>query len=113
VVGQIIGAGMALVIAMGTFVPVATAEDAVGRFQMLALPDSGVGSSRVMILDTREGRLWQWWEAPYIAGVTNSGRAGITYLGKMTPGASGETNAYRRFDAKPTAPPPTNESISK
>ncbi len=79
--------------------------DDIGRYQMVPLPaNPGSFDSRVMILDTREGHLWQWWEAPAVG--SGSGGAGITYLGKVSPGASiGETIPARRAGPPETIPP--------
>ena len=79
--------------------------DEVGRYQMAVLPPApGSFDTRVMIIDTRDGNLWQWWEAP---AVGNGGGAGITYLGKVVPGSSiGETIPTRRGGPSQTAPRP-------
>jgi hypothetical protein len=63
------------------------AETTVGRYQMVTLPTKpGSFDSRVMILDTADGHLWQWWEAPVIGSSAPS--SGIAYLGKVTPGST-------------------------
>jgi hypothetical protein len=69
----------------------AHAEDSVGRYQMIPLPaHPGSFDNRVMILDTRDGYLWQWWEAPVVGG-SDSRSHGIIYMGKVVPGgAAGE-----------------------
>ena len=76
---------------------IAAADEPVGRFQMLLLnPD--VNPARVMILDTRDGHLWQWWETAQTEGKPDTGGNGVIYMGKMTPGTiMGETRAFRRF----------------
>jgi hypothetical protein len=77
----------------------AYAENPVGRYEMVALPKQpGSYDNRVMILDTADGHLWQWWEAPAVGSSAPS--TGITYLGKVTPGnAAGETQPARRSAA--------------
>jgi hypothetical protein len=73
----------------------ARAENDVGRFQMATLPNkAGSFDSRVMILDTTNGDLWQWWEAPAVGSSVPS--SGITYLGRVTPGAAPGTTAPAR-----------------
>jgi hypothetical protein len=55
---------------------------------------------RIMILDTRSGDLWQWWDAPALGNFP--AKTGITYMGKVTPGtAPGETRSFQRFDITP------------
>ena len=77
----------------------AHAENPVGRYEMVALPNKpGSYDNRVMILDTADGHLWQWWEAPAVGSSVPS--SGVTYLGKVTPGtAAGETMPARRSAA--------------
>jgi hypothetical protein len=77
-------------------VPVpAQAQNPVGRYEMVTLPSkAGSYDNRVMILDTADGHLWQWWEAPAVGSMAPS--SGITYLGKVAPGATpGETRPVR------------------
>ena len=76
-----------------------TTENPVGRYEMVALPDKpGSYETRVMILDTADGHLWQWWEAPAVGSSVPS--SGITYLGKVAPGnAPGETQPARHSGA--------------
>jgi hypothetical protein len=78
---------------------VAHAENPVGRYEMVALPNKpGSFDNRVMILDTADGHLWQWWEAPAMGSLAPS--SGITYLGKVTPGnTSAETVPTRHSGA--------------
>ena len=73
----------------------AQTQNPVGRYEMLALPKQpGSYDNRVMILDTADGHLWQWWEAPAVGSSVPS--SGFTYLGKVTPGnAPGETQPAR------------------
>ena len=83
----------------------AKAENPVGRYQMIALPDKpGSFDSKVMILDTADGHLWQWWEAPAVGSSVPS--SGITYLGKVLPGASSSetAKAHRDVAAEPIVP---------
>jgi hypothetical protein len=77
----------------------AHAENPVGRYEMIALPNKpGSFDNRVMILDTADGHLWQWWEAPAVGSSVPS--SGITYLGKVAPGtAAGETMPAHRSSA--------------
>lgn len=74
----------------------ARAQNPVGRYEMVTLPTKpGSYDSRVMILDTADGHLWQWWEAPAVGSSAPS--SGITYLGKVAPGAAvGETAPAHR-----------------
>jgi len=74
----------------------AHADNTVGRYQMATLPTKpGSFDSRVMILDTANGDLWQWWEAPAVGSSVPS--TGITYLGKVMPSnTAGETTPTRR-----------------
>jgi hypothetical protein len=83
----------------------AHAENPVGRYEMVALPNRpGSFDNRVMILDTADGHLWQWWEAPAMGSMAPG--SGITYLGKVTPGnANGETMpAHRNGAPEPIVP---------
>src|ERR1700761_7648696 len=91
-------------IALSTPVP-AHAQNPVGRYEMITLPNKpGSYDNRVMILDTADGHLWQWWEAPAVGSLAPS--SGITYLGKITPGnISGETfPAHRSGAPEPVQP---------
>ena len=89
-------------IALAAFAPglvQAQTQNPVGRYEMLALPNKpGSYDTRVMILDTADGHLWQWWEAPAVGSSAPS--SGITYLGKVTPGSTpGETMPAHRSGA--------------
>ena len=77
----------------------AQAQNPVGRYEMVTLPSKpGSYDNRVMILDTADGHLWQWWEAPAVGSTASS--SGITYLGKIAPGAApGETQPVRHSGA--------------
>ena len=80
-------------------------ENTVGRYAMVTLPTQpGSFDSRVMILDTADGHLWQWWEAPAIGNA--SPNSGITYLGKVTPGSTTTeiTPLHRGGGLEPTMP---------
>jgi hypothetical protein len=92
--------------ALGLIVPrAAHAENPVGRYEMIALPNKpGSFDNRVMILDTADGHLWQWWEAPAVGSLLPS--SGITYLGKVIPGTTaGETMpAHRGSAPEPVLP---------
>jgi hypothetical protein len=84
--------------------PAAHAENPVGRYEMVTLPNKpGSFDNRVMILDT-DGHLWQWWEAPAVGSLVPS--SGITYLGKVVPGTiPGETmTAHRSGAPEPVLP---------
>jgi hypothetical protein len=59
----------------------AFAEDGVGRYQAIIVPRPGE-APRVLLLDTRDGHLWAWWHLDVASGDT-----GVTYLGKLIPGA--------------------------
>jgi hypothetical protein len=67
-----------------------TAEN--GHFQMLVTETGkGGGITDVMILDTQNGNLWRYWEAPATSGVKNSGGEGIKYITQLKPsGQSGQ-----------------------
>jgi hypothetical protein len=83
----------------------AKAENPVGRYQMIALPNKpGSFDSKIMILDTADGHLWQWWEAPVVGSSVPS--SGITYLGKVAPGASSSETApvHRSGAPEPIVP---------
>ncbi len=83
------------------------AEDGVGRYQMVPLPSRpGSFDNRVMILDTRDGHLWQWWEAPVI-GSTNSGGRGMIYMGKVVPGSAAGENMPIPHTGINISPPPS------
>jgi hypothetical protein len=78
----------------------AKAENPVGRYQMIALPNKpGSFDNKVMILDTADGHLWQWWEVPVVGSSVPS--SGITYLGKVSPGASSSETAPARRGGAP------------
>ena len=83
----------------------AHAQNQVGRYEMVTLPNKpGSYDNRVMILDTADGHLWQWWEAPAVGSMAPS--SGITYLGKVTPGnIPGETAPARHSGAPEPVPP--------
>jgi hypothetical protein len=77
----------------------AQTQGPVGRYEMVTLPNKpGSFDNRVMILDTADGHLWQWWEVPAVGGMVPS--SGITYLGKVVPGSTpGETMPARHSAA--------------
>jgi hypothetical protein len=70
--------------------------DEVGRYQILILPSKGsVSADRVMILDTKDGNLWEWWDQSAVGTVPAS--TGISYMGKLTPGDhAGDTMPIER-----------------
>ena len=43
------------------------------------------GLPEVMILDTKDGHLWRYWDQSAIPNVTTGGE-GVIYLGKLRPG---------------------------
>lgn len=89
-----------LALAAISAISTAHAQEAIGRYQMLPLgAKPGSFDTRVMILDTSEGHLWQWWETPSIGGGTPS--SGITYLGKVGPGASAANGGPSNHPAPP------------
>jgi hypothetical protein len=52
----------------------------VGRYQAVAMPRSpGEGFDSVLIVDTRDGHLWQWIGSP------SSGPQALRYMGQVTP----------------------------
>ncbi len=91
----------AAIVLAGTVRP--AAADEVGRYQMVALPNHpGSFDSRVLILDTRDGHLWQWWEVPTVGGgVKGMNGSGISYLGKVVPGAATVDNPLPRKPGEP------------
>jgi hypothetical protein len=96
------GSASAALLIISSIAQTAMAADDIGRYQAIPLQDAA--ASRIMILDTRDGHLWQWFEAPIVQGQPDSGGVGISYMGKVVPGgAPGELiSKYRRFD--PWAP---------
>jgi hypothetical protein len=53
----------------------------VGRYQAVAMTRSpGSGFDSALIVDTRDGHLWQWF------GSTSSGPQTLRYMGQVTPG---------------------------
>lgn len=64
----------------------AFADDGVGRYQALAVPETSDAAfaGRVIFLDTRDGHVWEW-RNTRTAGNT-AGGDGFTYMGKLTPG---------------------------
>jgi hypothetical protein len=68
-----------------------------GRYQAFSLPKNAeeIGT-RLMVLDTSTGDLWQYFDSPGVGG--KPAVSGITYLGKvnatLTPG---ETVTIQRF----------------
>lgn len=57
----------------------ATADEQIGRYRMVVI-QSDQNRSSVLVLDSRDGQLWEWWEnrAPGTAP-----KAGITYMGRV------------------------------
>src|SRR5215469_4054704 len=54
----------------------------IGRYQAVAMPRSpGEGFDSALIVDTRDGHLWQWLGSP------SSGPQTIRYMGQVTPSA--------------------------
>jgi hypothetical protein len=82
----------------------ARAED-VGRYQAVSVPKAANEFvDRVMILDTKTGDFWLWWESPAVQG--SPGGLGITYMGKVTPGSvEGYTHPIQRSNDTAKAKP--------
>jgi hypothetical protein len=74
----------------------ALADDAIGRYQALAVPDTNdaLFAGRILFLDTRDGHVWEW-RNPRVTG--NNGE-GFTYMGKLTPGAATPTQLAPRSE---------------
>ncbi|HEX8988377.1 MAG TPA: hypothetical protein VF816_10475, partial [Rhodocyclaceae bacterium] len=71
--------------------------DEVGRYQVISLPKdpNEIGKS-VVILDTKEGHLWEWTESPKIGQIP--GGYYLRYQGKVKPGKSiGELIEQKQF----------------
>jgi hypothetical protein len=70
---------------------IAGAADDVGRYEMIAIPKTASTSYQsVMILDTKEGHLWEWVSLPAV-GAQTPGDSFLRYQGKVKPGkAMGE-----------------------
>jgi hypothetical protein len=66
----------------------AAAQDGIGRYQAvpIAPAPNSANSGEILLLDTRDGHVWKWWEAPRMGNV--AGGSGITYMGKLVPGSS-------------------------
>jgi hypothetical protein len=66
----------------------AAAQDGIGRYQAvpIAPAPNSANSGEILLLDTRDGHVWKWWEAPTVGSAV--GGSGITYMGKLTPGTS-------------------------
>ncbi|HEX4508005.1 MAG TPA: hypothetical protein VH722_19920 [Alphaproteobacteria bacterium] len=96
---RIASAFIALALSVPGLAEAQTTQNPVGRYEMVALPKQpGSYDNRVMILDTADGHLWQWWEAPAVGSSVPS--TGITYLGKIAAGnAPGESMPVRRSGA--------------
>lgn len=78
--------------------PVIAGDSVIGRYKGFILPkgSSEIGGDRMMVLDTTTGDLWQWWDSPALN--QSPAKAGITYMGRVTPGtAPGETKTFQRF----------------
>jgi hypothetical protein len=77
---------VALAGVFSVFASVAMADDVVGRYQAIPIPQASnaISSGGVLLLDTRDGHVWEWWHAATVGNV--AGGAGITYMGKLTPG---------------------------
>ena len=70
----------------------ALAQDQVGRYQMV-VTESNAGVSSVLIIDTRDGHLWQWTDSHPIA---QQPKEWVIYLGKLTPGMGAKTDSVNR-----------------
>jgi hypothetical protein len=71
-----------------------------GRYQIAPLSSTQSSSGyNALIIDTREGYLWAYWDAP---GPDGKFGEGITFLGKLAPGtAPGESIPIPKRFAKP------------
>jgi hypothetical protein len=60
----------------------------IGRYQAVPIAPAAnsAQSCEVLLIDTRDGHIWKWWEAATVANA--AGGSGITYMGKLTPGIS-------------------------
>ena len=57
-----------------------------GRYQAVTLELGGGGQTHeVLILDTREGHLWRYWQEPRMG--KTQGNEGVKYIMQVTPGA--------------------------
>src|SRR5437879_3229687 len=74
---------MAMPVLAASVSRLAMADDAVGRYQM-AVTENNAGASSVLILDTRDGHLWEWTKSHPIA---QQPKEWIAYVGKLTPGS--------------------------
>jgi hypothetical protein len=94
--GRIIWAALTAVFVLISFG--ASAQDGHGRYQAIAIPQASnsISSGNVLLLDTRDGHVWEWWHSPTMGNV--AGGAGITYMGKLIPrGAPGEIVQRYRY----------------
>jgi hypothetical protein len=68
---------LSIAIVMASFPHHATADDAVGRYQIVPM----AGGYGAMILDTKDGDLWRaWWPSAMPGQAANPG--GIAYIGR-------------------------------
>jgi len=59
----------------------------IGRYQAIALPKgSSALMTEVLILDTRDGDLWEWTDSPSIGAY--KGGLLLQYMGRLTPGST-------------------------
>lgn len=65
-----------------------SADGGIGRYQALAVPETSntADAGRVLFLDTRDGHVWEWRNAPTMNNNFNGER--FTYIGKLTPGVA-------------------------
>jgi hypothetical protein len=95
------GNAMRFVLAINALVLIsrpAFADDPIGRYQAIAIPpaSNSISSGNILLLDTRDGHVWEWWHAATIGNV--AGGAGITYMGKLISGkAPGEVVQRFRY----------------
>ena len=79
----------------------AAADDVIGRYQMVLI-QGDAHSSRVLVLDTRDGHLWEWWEGGPLTGAPH---AGTTYVGRIAvpdlPSGKGEAPGRLRASTVP------------
>jgi len=71
---------------MALFSFAALADDGIGRYQALAIPQTAgtVAARSILFLDTRDGHVWEWRSAPITDN--NARGEGFTYIGRLIPG---------------------------
>jgi len=66
----------------------AWADDAVGRYQAVAIPEAANSgfAGKILFLDTRDGHVWVWRNARAIDSSAYGG--GFTYIGRLAPASA-------------------------